>query len=90
MVRVILLNLLLFLLPTILYAAFKAVRVSLDGKELGWDFWDGLPLVPLFAAGVVLVAGTLIYFASVSEPNVGKSYVPPSYEDGKLVPGQVK
>jgi hypothetical protein len=90
MVRVVLTELAIFFLPVILYAAYIAVRKSADGEPIGWSIFDELPLLPLFLAGTILVLGVIIYFASQSEPNTGKTYEPPRYEDGKVIPGRIK
>jgi hypothetical protein len=54
------------------------------------DALRGAPLVLLFFAGVVLVFLALILARSKEEASAGKVYTPPSYKDGKIIPGQIR
>jgi hypothetical protein len=49
------------------------------------------PLVWLFIAGALLVAATLIYYATVTPGGTpGQVYTPPHMKDGHIEPGQLK
>jgi len=89
MIRVVL-GVLLFFLPFILYfgwAKFVRRRMEISGGT-----WDDAPMAWLVSAGAVLViiglVATAVTTGSGSDP--GKKYYPPRYEDGKVVPSQVR
>ncbi len=77
----------LFLLPFVLYAVYLlATRANIIHP----DSWPVRHLVWLFAAALLMVIGSFIYFANYSGAPVGSTYVPAHIEDGKFVPGQVR
>jgi hypothetical protein len=85
MIRIVIENIFLFMLPTVLYLAW----VAFSENE-----WAGLPtvireapLLRLFVAGAALMIATLVTFSSRSHNNPHDVYVPPSIEDGKIEPG---
>jgi len=87
MIRIGATEIVLFLLPFVLYAVFLvATRASVlhpaswPLPHLGW----------LVAVALLLVVGSFIYFANYSGAPVGSTYVPAHIEDGKFVPGQVR
>lgn len=88
MARVVIENLLLFLLPAAMYVGY----VMLVRRDAGnpRQVLDEAPLFTLFAIGAVLVVGTLAWFGSKhdGEPNLG--YQPPVLKDGRIEPGRVK
>ncbi|MGD9783381.1 MAG: DUF6111 family protein [Hyphomicrobiaceae bacterium] len=85
MIRIVLQNVLLFLLPTLLYIGYRmliergpgSLRRALDEAPIGW----------LVASGVSVVAVFIAFFASYSGGRPGQIYVPPVMKDGKIVPG---
>jgi hypothetical protein len=89
MIRVIIENVLLFLLPTAMYLAYVLLtrRAAGTGNVL-----DDAPLVWLFVAGALLVAGTLVYYATLTPGGLpGQTYTPPRMgKDGRIEPGQLK
>jgi hypothetical protein len=88
MIRVVIENALLFLLPTAMYVGYVLLtrRTATAGSALG-----EAPLVWLFIAGALLVAATLAYYASITPGgNIGQSYTPPRMKDGRIEPGQLK
>lgn len=94
MIRIVFENVLLFLLPTLLYVAYIAVMraTAPDGSatESGTaqrGILDDAPLLYLFAAGVGLVLVMLIAFGSTSGGKPNESYTPPSIKDGHIEPG---
>jgi len=77
-------ELLLFLAPFAIYAAFLfATRAGvLDPKSWPMRHVMGLAIVAL-----LLVIGSFVYLAHFSGAPVGTTYVPAHLEGGKLVPG---
>jgi hypothetical protein len=88
MLRIILETVALLITPAVLcviwtvYIRGTAATISeaLSGKRL----------VLLFFAGVVAVFLGLILARSRIEMPAGTAYEPPSYKDGKIVPGHIK
>jgi len=80
-------ELLLFLAPFAIYAAFLfATRAGVfDPKS-----WPVRHVMGLAIAALLLVIGSFIYFAHFSGAPVGATYVPAHMENGKLVPGTYK
>ena len=87
MIRTGLTELLLFLTPFALYAAFLfATRAGvLDPKS-----WPVRHVMGLAIVALLLVIASFVYFAHFSGAPVGTNYVPAHMEDGKLVPGAYK
>lgn len=97
MIRVMAENLLLFLLPTVLYLAFRYVQrvrarspdAGSAGKAIRSDLNDA-PFLILFITGAALVLATLIAFGSTDSGKPGQTYYPPTIKDGKVIPGHFK
>jgi hypothetical protein len=87
MIRIIAENVLLFLLPTIIYVAY--VYMTRDEKAGAASVLDDAPLIWLFAAGAVLMLVTLVTFGSMSGGKPGQTYTPPAFKDGHIEPGHV-
>lgn len=89
MIRLIVENILLFLLPTLLYVLYVMIRRSSDRNNTITRALDSAPLVPLFGIGFVLMVSVLAYFASQSgSGKPGQTYRPPQIVDGKIKPGR--
>ena len=76
-------DLLLFLLPFALYAAYLRLRKhdeDAPAKQPSWTI--------LFVSGLVLVAASFVFWGLVEDANQRGVYVPPHLEDGRLVPGR--
>lgn len=86
MLRVILVNLAMFLLPFAAYIAYHSMTRVDDGKS---SVIEGLPLLPLTLAGTLLVAATLAVTATMSEKHQG-AYEPAVIVNGKVQPGRIK
>jgi len=86
MLRVILVNLMMFLLPFVFYIAIKFLTRVDDGKA---SVFEGLPIMPLALLGTILVAVTLAVTATMSDKNQG-TYEPAVIIDGKVQPGRIK
>lgn len=89
MIRLIIENTLLFLLPTVVYVAYVLLKRRIEGTS-DVNVLDDAPLIWLVAAGAALVIITLIVFGSVSGGKPGQVYQPPVYRDGKIVPGHLE
>jgi hypothetical protein len=87
MIRPVLTEVLLFLTPFVLYAVFLLATKAgvLDVKS-----WPLARVLTLAIAAMLLVLGSIIYFAHFSGAPPGSTYVPAHIEDGKFVPGTTK
>ncbi|RTL72841.1 MAG: hypothetical protein EKK41_02635 [Hyphomicrobiales bacterium] len=87
--RIVLENVLLFLLPTLVYCGIRYLRS--EKRALG-SVLNEAPLVLLFVCGAVLVGGLRIYAAATAESGrPDQEYVPPHMgKDGKIEPGRMK
>jgi len=77
------------LAPTLIYvvyAALQARRRAAAGAP-GYAWVQRTPWAWLFAGGVALTALTLGAWAVLGGAPAGSVYVPPSFEDGEIVPG---
>jgi hypothetical protein len=94
MIRVVIENRLLFLLPTMLYAAwavFKHYQSESDGPPDHQQMISDAPLMWLFSVGAILVLLTLFAFESSSTGGKpGQHYQPPSMKDGRIEPGHIE
>ncbi|HRN84407.1 MAG TPA: DUF6111 family protein [Hyphomicrobium sp.] len=97
MIRVVIENLLLFLLPTLIYAAWMLyVRSRAESRDENGNkppvraLVDDAPLLWLFVAGAVLVIATLATFGTYSGGQPGQHYTPGVLRDGKIEPGQIQ
>jgi hypothetical protein len=88
MIRIVIENVLLFLLPTLVYVAYVYVKQRGQGGPAA--YLDEAPLLWLFSAGAVLVVFTLVVFGSVSGGKPGQTYEPPVFRDGKIEPGRIR
>ena len=78
MIRVVIENILLFLLPAAMYLAY--VLLTRRGTSAGAVINEA-PLVWLFVAGALLVGATLIYYATTTPGGrPGQIYTPPRIE----------
>jgi hypothetical protein len=88
MIRVVIENVLLFLLPAAMYAGY-VLLIRRGATSAGQEINDA-PLVWLFIAGAVLVVATLVFYGSTSGGKPGQVYIPPHMENGRIAPGQMK
>jgi hypothetical protein len=92
MLRVLLTIVLPLLLPTAIYVAWlMAMQWSARGSAPGEGVrWTALPWIWLAATGVVLLVLVLLTLTvHFGEPETG-TYVPPRYEDGRVVPSHIE
>lgn len=88
MVRIIIENLILLLLPTILYVAYIYLTGGFDRGQR--RTLDDAPFIWLFLAGVALVLCVVVIFGTLEGGQPGHAYRPPEFRDGKIVPGKVQ
>jgi hypothetical protein len=87
MIRPVAIELILFLIPFAVYAAFLwATKAGVFDP----DSWPVSRILTLAIIAVLLVVGSFIYFAQFGGVPVGSTYVPAHIEDGKFVPGQFR
>jgi Family of unknown function (DUF6111) len=84
MIRPVLTELALFLLPFVLYFVFLwATRAKiLDPQAWAWS-----TIAWLTIAAFVMVVGSFVVIAQFSGSPPGSTYIPAHMEDGKFVPG---
>jgi hypothetical protein len=87
MIRVILINLLLFLLPFIIYFAYVYLVRSASKPNEPITL---TPIIVLFAIGLMLVTGAVAYFIQFETGQPGQRYIPPQVKDGVLQPGRLE
>lgn len=88
MLRVVLENLILFLLPTLVYVAFVTLRRRGKPGQSVATVLDEAPVVWLIAIGALMMMAGLAYFATTDGGKPGQGYEPPVYKDGKIIPGR--
>jgi hypothetical protein len=89
MIRIIIENVLLFLLPAGIYVAYMLLVRKSDNNPR--QILDEAPLIALFIAGAAVVMATLLWFgATMNEGRPGQAYEPPSVKDGKIEPGRLR
>ncbi|MSP42253.1 MAG: hypothetical protein EXR08_02615 [Alphaproteobacteria bacterium] len=88
MLRVVLLNIVLFFLPFILYALYFYTRARRRNDVT--IAWNEIPFARLLQAGVGLIIIGMLITAYVGGEDAGGTYVPARMEKGRLVPGEVQ
>ncbi|SNY91480.1 hypothetical protein SAMN04515647_1703 [Cohaesibacter sp. ES.047] len=85
MIRVFVTQLILFLLPFLLYGGYLFLTRKMNKQA----FIDA-PRYWLIMAGIALSLGGFVVLSQINNNPVGGTYIPTHYENGVLVPGQVK
>jgi Family of unknown function (DUF6111) len=88
MIRVLIENVLLFLLPAIVYFVFAYAgrRAGASGGHVLRD----APLPFLALLGLTLVITVMTLFSTIGGGKPGQDYRPAVFKDGKVEPGQMK
>jgi prepilin signal peptidase PulO-like enzyme (type II secretory pathway) len=86
MMRVIIENIALFLLPTVIYTIY-AWWTRRGGQR---PILEEAPLALLVGLGTVLVLVVMIAFGSTSGGKPGQEYIPPSLKNGDIEQGKLK
>lgn len=84
MLRVALIDIVMFALPFVAYAIW--LKTSRPGQE-GQSIWSGAPLFTLAGIGIALVVAAMAVLISFSGREPGGVYKPPTFKDGKVQPG---
>jgi len=88
MIRVVVENIVLFLLPTAIYVIYVLLTRK-PGNKAG--VLDDAPFIWLMISGTALVFLVLVAFGTTSGGKPGQVYVPPHLgEGGKIEPGELK
>lgn len=87
MIRIIVINLLLLLLPTVIYFSYIYLRRQ---QAPDAEILADAPIFWLLAAGAVLSLLVLIFFVDWTGNVPGGRYVAPHYEDGVIIPGHIE
>jgi hypothetical protein len=82
MMRFLLQYVLPLVLPLLLYLGF--VRLTSGSTP---DWMNRTPWIPLLGAGVALLGISLIVWGALEGADPASTYVPPRFEDGRVVPG---
>ncbi len=85
MIRIVIENIFVFLLPALVYIAWIAFSRN-DWPGI-WHVLKEAPLLYLFLIGAGLMFATLVAFSSRSHNAPGEAYVPPVFKDGHVEPG---
>jgi Family of unknown function (DUF6111) len=88
MIRIVLENVVLFLLPAFAYFTFKLATRRNETPAV--RVVEEAPLAALFVIGSLLMVGTLVLFGSNQGGRPGQEYQPGVLKDGKIVPGWMK
>lgn len=90
MTRIVLENIAIFLIPTLVYAAYvfvTAPQTRDSGERAFARIVNEAPLLWLFTAGAILVFVSLIAFQSTDGGQPGVMYEGTVMKDGRIVPG---
>lgn len=85
MLRIALIDILLFALPFLIYAAYM---VWVKGAPPG-TLWQGAPILWLVVAGFGLLLVTMATLVQFSGGDRSGTYHPPVIEDGVIKPGSI-
>ncbi len=86
MIRSILFHLIPLLLPFVVYAVYLYFNARAGGDKK----WGKVSLAVTTMIGLLLMAASLITLGLVSgSPREGTVYVPPRFEDGRLIDSQI-
>jgi hypothetical protein len=92
MIRKLLTIVLPLLVPAVLYVGFVWMsrrRKGTGGEDVDPFSWREAPWLWLGAAGIVLMALTLVASTMVWREKPGGTYEPPRFEEGKRIPGHI-
>jgi uncharacterized protein DUF6111 len=88
MLRILLTIVVPLILPTVIYLAWmQALR---SAPRNGLDRWTALPWLWLTGTGVVLLVVVLLVITVGFGTSQSGVYVPPRWENGRIVPGHIE
>ena len=86
MLRIALIDLLMFALPFLIYGAYMLLVKGIDPA----DAWQSAPILWLLAVGCGLVLIAMVTLISFSGGKPGGVYHPPSIVDGVIKPSRIE
>ena len=95
MIRIVVENVLLFLVPTMIYVVWvlmtqpETAPRDADGRISASRLLEDAPFVWLIVLGTALVVATIVAFGSGSGGKPGQHYQPPVVKDGQIQPGHI-
>ena len=88
MTRIVVENMMLFLLPSALYFSFAFLTRRADTSSP--TVLNRAPMLTLAALGAILVFSVLAVFGTIGNGIPGQPYEPAVLKDGKVIPGRMK
>ncbi len=88
MLRIVLINIALFVLPLALYAAY--FYITERNRNAVVIEWKNMPLSLLLQIGLGLIVIGMLITAYMGGEDAGGTYVPARMENGKVIPGEVR
>jgi hypothetical protein len=95
MIRIVIENLLLFLLPTLAYVGWiliarpETVQRDENGRVRPFRILDDAPFLWLVGSGALVLVLVLVAFGQTSGGLPGQKYQPPVFKDGHIEPGHI-
>ena len=91
MIRTLLVRILPFLVPVILFVVWYYLARRRAGKAgLAPPSWREAPWGWIAGSGLLVLALGLAFFRFSTGASPDGTYVPPKYEDGRIIPGHVE
>ncbi len=87
MLRIVLINIALFVLPLALYAAY--FYITERNRNAVVIEWKNMPLSLLLQIGLGLIVIGMLITAYMGGEDARGTYVPARMENGKVIPGEV-
>lgn len=89
MLRIALIDVLMFALPFLIYGAYVLATRRAAGGATQTSLWQDAPVAWLLVAGGTLLLITMATLISFSGGNPGGTYHPPSLQNGVIKPGEI-
>ncbi len=86
MARLFVFNIFFFLLPFVAYAGYLLIT---RGSFRNISEWQIQTIAWLALGGSLLMVAALLYFLQLQPGDAGSTYVPATFEDGKIIPGRL-
>lgn len=88
MLRIVLIQIALFATPFLVWTLY--VLIMRRRRAAAGGLFNDAPIAWLIVAGALLAAASLLFLGVSSGAERDGTYVPPRYEDGRIVPGHVE
>jgi hypothetical protein len=89
MLRIALIDVLMFALPFLIYGAYVFATRRAAGSTTQTSLWQDAPVAWLLVAGGTLLLITMATLISFSGGKPGGTYHPPSLQNGVIKPGEI-